>query len=131
MTSGTQRPDFGFKWIFCAISSPLLPHCQGYIAPRRPSRARHAARLRQPPVAVLEQVAGDLGQAQVEHGEDVEVVPHREAAVGLAVQAARPEGDVHVEGVRRRRLEEVEEVEAGDLQDVGSSGSSRLERAQM
>jgi hypothetical protein len=84
--------------------------------------ARRGARLSEAPVAVHEQGAGNLRHAQIEKGEDEDLVPEDVSAVRFAVQAARRDTDVEVETVHGNRLQQVEHVQAQHQGDAVGAG---------
>src|SRR5690606_32234539 len=69
--------------------------------------------------AVAQRAAGDVGEAQVEPGQDEQFVPEDVSAVGLAVQAAGGDSGVQVGGVRGEGLQQVEDVQVDGLGDGG------------
>ena len=73
---------------------------------------RVGARGAEPSVAVHQQRACDVGQAQVEQRKDEQFVPEDMPPVGLAVPAARRYTRVKMDGVQRRRLQQVEDVKS-------------------
>ncbi len=90
-----------------APAAPALPRIERAPEPLLP---RDAPRLGQPPVTVHQQRPGDIGHAQLEEWEDVELVPEDMAPVGLAVQPARRDADVQFHRVGRDRLQQVKDV---------------------
>ena len=68
------------------------------------------AGLTEAPVAVHEQLPGDLGQPEVEEGVDVELVPEDMPAVCLAIEAAGGHAGVEIGRVARADLQDVRDV---------------------
>ena len=79
-------------------------------------------RLGQPAVAVHQQPAGDLGEAEAEERVDVELVPEHMPPVGLAVEPASRHPCVVPGGVPRTHLQQVRDVEAQQLLCVWFAG---------
>ena len=99
---------------------PVAAALPGEHGPRVAGRRGRPAGLVQPAVAVAQQGAGQLREAQVEEGEHEQLVPEHMPPVGLAVQA--PGRDAHIQAELRDGLEEVEGVQVDDLGQVVIGG---------
>src|SRR5215213_6095340 len=102
---GVEVHDLG---LFLAVAT-ALPRVHG--SPVAGFFSRRTG-LVQPPVAIHEQLARDLGQPEVEERVDVEFVPEDVPAVSLAVEAAGWDPGVQVGRVWRADLKYVRNVQA-------------------
>ena len=103
--TGVEVDDLAF---FASVAAALPGVHRALI----PGLTSGQTRLGQTTVAIEQQSAGQLGQAEGEEREDKEFIPENMPPIGFAVEAARRDADIEVTGMRRRGLEQMESVQA-------------------